>query len=113
VKNPSQYDGQEIRVRATYITGFEWTFLSDENCPGDTRNSTQTWISIPREAKLCEDAAQVNRTSPPQIRRNHSLAREVTITGVFHNSSGGHLDGYPFVMDFVCLQDIGKWQVLE
>jgi len=113
VRNPSKYDGQEVRVKAIYTTGFEWAFLSDEKCPSKKDNATRTWVVIPGDAKLCEDVGQVNTSSPPQSNRSESLERKVTITGIFHNSNGGHLGRYPFTMEFVCLKEAGKWKAVD
>jgi hypothetical protein len=113
VKNPSLYDGKTVRVSANYIVGFEWAYLSDEKCPSEQDNETKTWIIIPEKANLCEDAGQVKTSLPPQINRSETLERKVILTGIFHNSSGGHLDRYPFTMEFICLKEAGEWQAVQ
>jgi hypothetical protein len=113
VVNPSQFDVQRVRVNANYIVGFEWSYLSDEKCPSGQANTTKIWVIIPENANYCEDAGQVNTSLPPQINRSESLERKVTITGIFHNSIGGHLGRYPFTMEFICLKEAGKWQAVQ
>lgn len=113
MKNPSLYDGKTVRVSANYIVGFEWAFLSDDKCPSGQDNATKTWIIIPDKANLCEDVGQVKTSLPPQINRSESMERKVTITGIFHNSRGGHLDSYPFTMEFICLKEAGEWQAVQ
>ncbi len=115
VANPSQYDSQVVHIRASQVSGFEWSFLTDEKCSGKSfADESQTWIIIPSEANLCENASQVSTASPPQLNRRESLEREVIITGVFHNSpfrASAH--EYTFKMDFICLEKAGKWQVVQ
>jgi hypothetical protein len=66
VANPSQYHEQVVRVSANHITGFEWSYLADENCPNDASGSAnQTWIIIPGEPVLCEGVTRVDNSSPP------------------------------------------------
>jgi hypothetical protein len=113
VANPSRYDGQTVRVSANYTVGTEWAYLSDEKCPGEQVNSAKTWVIIPARATLCEDAGQVDTSPPHQINRSESLERKITITGIFHNSKGGHLGRYPFTMEFICLKEAGKWQAVQ
>jgi hypothetical protein len=113
VVNPSLYDGQTVRVSANYVVGFEWAYLSDEKCPSGQDNTTKIWIMIPGKANLCEDVAQVNTSLPPKINRSESLEREVTITGIFQNSNGGHLGRYPLTMEFICLNEAGKWRAVQ
>jgi hypothetical protein len=113
VANPSQYDGLVVRTSANYIVGFEWAYLSDEQCSSGPANTTKTWIIIPDDANLCEDVTEVDKSSPPLIDRSESLERRLTITAVFHNSNGGHLSRYPFTMQFICLKEAGKWQIVD
>lgn len=37
---PADYDGKEIRVRATYNVGFEWAYFNDTSCKGRALEST-------------------------------------------------------------------------
>ncbi len=110
IANPSQYDGQVVRVSADYSVGWEWAFLSDANCsPSSSNPDATTWVIID-DTNLCEDAVQVNTALPSEDILSGSIVQQVTITGIFHNSRSGHLGGYPFGMEFICLQEAGEWQ---
>lgn len=114
VANPSKYDGQVVRVKANHIVGFEWSFLTDEKCASTSLDDkAHTWIIIPGDATLCENASPIRTALPPQNDRSESIQREVTVVGTFHNSRSGHLGGYPFYMEFDCLEKAGKWQIVD
>jgi starvation-inducible outer membrane lipoprotein len=110
VANPSQYDGQVVRVSASYVVGFEWSYLTDEKCSSDSSSAAQTWI-IPDDT-WCEGVTQTSTFPLPEHNHSESLERKVTIMGKFYNSSGGHLGKYPFQMEFICLERAGKWRVV-
>ncbi len=114
VANPTQYDEQVVRVRASHVTGFEWSFLTDEKCSSKALDGeAHTWIVIPGDATLCENASQVSTALPPQHNRSESIERQVVVMGVFHNSNMGIGESeYPFDIDFSCLEQAGKWQVV-
>jgi hypothetical protein len=40
MSKPNDYDGKEIRVRATYNVGFEWAYFNDTSCKGRALKST-------------------------------------------------------------------------
>ena len=63
VANPSQYDGQIVQVKASHIHGFEWSYLTDQNCSIHSSDTPRTWITIPEEA-WCEGAEQTNVVHP-------------------------------------------------
>jgi hypothetical protein len=110
VENPEQYHEQVVRVRARHVVGFEWSYLTDDNCSNNSSEfANETWIIIPSDPTLCEGAKQTSASIP----RGDSLEREVTIVGTFHNSKGGHMGYYPFYIELICLERAGKWQVVR
>jgi hypothetical protein len=111
VANPSQYDEQIVRVSADYVVGFEWSYLTEEKCPNDSSRSTQTWI-IPEDT-WCPDAFHTSTSLLPEQNRRESLQGRLTLMGKFYNSPGGHLGGYPFEMEFICLEKVENWQVVR
>jgi hypothetical protein len=114
VANPTKYDEQIVRVRANHISGWEWTYLADENCSNDSSaTANATWINIPADATLCEGVTRVNNSSLPHNWRGESLERKVIVVGKFYNSRGGHLSLYPFHMEFICLEEAGKLRVVR
>ena len=116
VANPSQYDGQVVRVSASYIFGFELSFLTDEKCSSKSLDDKfHTWIVIYRSTPLCENASQVSTFLTPQEHdSNELLESEVIVRGIFHNSKIGFAQReYTFNMEFICLEKAGKWQVVQ
>jgi hypothetical protein len=111
VANPSHFDEQVVRVNASYIVGFEWSYLIDEKCSSDPLDTAQTWI-IPEDT-WCEGAAKTYIYPPPDHSRAESLKREIILLGKFHNFPGGHLGGYPYQMEFICLEAAGQWSVIR
>jgi hypothetical protein len=114
VANPSQYHEKVVRVSANHITGFEWSYLADEDCPNDSSGSTNhTWIIIPGNPTLCEGTTQVENSIPPWNWQGGSLESRVIVVGKFYNTRGGHLNFYPFQMEFMCLEKAGKLRAVR
>jgi len=113
VAHPTRYDEKIVRVRATHITGFEWSFLVKENCCFFSSETAKTWIIIPGNATLCEDAKDVSTSTPsPAAVDDLDLEREVTVMGKFYNADfavNGPYE-YKFYMEFICLERAGKWR---
>ena len=112
VAEPSQYDGQVVRVRATHNVGWEWSYLTDESCSSDSADTPQTWIIISSDT-WCEGARPTNTYVPNDYdgSRSVSLERKVTVVGTFHGTTGGPV-GY-FSIDFICLEGAEKWQTVR
>src|SRR5215510_7194611 len=88
VENAARYDEQVVRVRATHITGFEWSYLIKENCPFFSADTPKTDVIIPGDPTLCENAKDVSTSPPsPNAIDDLDLKREVTVMGIFHNNS--------------------------
>ena len=52
-ENKGEYLGKLVRVRATYIYGFEWAFLCDKEC---AKRRTDTWVEFLSEDELCRSS---------------------------------------------------------
>ena len=110
IDHPTRYDEEIVRVRATHITGFEWSFLMKENCSFFSSETAKTWIIIPGKPTLCENAKDVSTSRPSPNADDLSLEREVTVMGRFHIlGSSIDMEEYPFRMEFICLERAGKW----
>ena len=114
VANPTKYDEQVVRVSANHITGFEWSYLADENCPNDSSGiANETWIIIPTDATLCEGTKRVNKFSLPWNWHGESLEKKVVVVGKFYNARGGHMGFYPFEMELICLEKAGRLRIVR
>ena len=110
VANPSQYDGQIVRVRAIHDAGWEWSYLTDRKCSNDTPDIAQTWLIIPDDA-WCEGVRQTDTSLPPEYSRSVSVEREVIVVVTFHYSQGG-LRG-SFKMELICLERAENWRAVH
>jgi hypothetical protein len=112
VANPSQYNRQIVRVKASHIFGFEWSYLTDQSCSIRSSDTPRTWITIPEEA-WCEGAKQTSTSLPSDYAQSGSVQRDVTVVGTFHKSSGISLSRYPFYIELGCVEEAGEWQVIR
>lgn len=104
VKNPEQYDERVVRVRARHlIIALEYSYITDDNCSSEL---TQTWVVIPHDTWR-EGVKQTSESLPHGY---DTFECEVTLVGTFHNSNFGAGSGYPFYIDFICLERAGKWK---
>lgn len=90
VRNPDNYDGKRIVVRATYRYGFEWQELFCSSC-----RSERTWLEIPGDA----DHPIKFRNAP-----RHQGTINGTFYGRFNGRKGVHGDGgyrYQFELEIV------------
>jgi hypothetical protein len=110
VTNPSQYDGQIVRVRGTHDAGWEWSYLTDRKCSNEKPDIAQTWLMIPDDA-WCEGVRQTNTSLPPEYSRSVSLKREVIVLVTYHYSKGAPRGSSK--MDLICLEKAEKWQLVR
>lgn len=85
LKNPEQYNGKEVTVRATWRYGYEW---SDFYCL-DCLDQGKTWLQVP--SNLDDASTKALRRIPKAGIVN------ITVRGIFmSNGHFGHLNGYPY-----------------
>lgn len=81
VRNPDKYNGQEVRVRATYRYGFEWQELYCLDC----KDKGKAWLEVPFD--LDDAAIRPLRRAP----KGAGIVN-LTLQGVF--VSGNHHFGH-------------------
>jgi hypothetical protein len=85
VRNPEKYNGEEVRVRATYRYGYEWSYLYCLDC----LDKGKVWF----------DAAALDHASARSLRKLPKYAgiANLTVKGVFvSGGTYGHQNGYRY-----------------
>lgn len=102
LRNPNEYNGKVVTVRATLRFGFEWSQLYCLDC----LESGRAWLDLPSD--LEED--QISRKALKKLPREAGIVN-LTVQGVF--SSGGtygHENGYQFQIRAVRISDVAVIQ---
>lgn len=85
LRNPQQHNGQEVRIRATYRYGFEWSQLYCLDC----RDKGKAWLEF---ADLDGDSERAVLRLP----KGAGIAN-LTVQGVFMSGATfGHGNGYRY-----------------
>jgi hypothetical protein len=88
LRNPKQYDGQVVRVRATLRYGFEWNDLYCLDCLDKGR----AWLNPSGENENFDDLEKAWKRMP----KGAGIVN-ITVVGVFHfGATYGHLNGYRY-----------------
>ena len=83
MQNPGAYNGKTVKVRATWIYGFEWSYLHCLGCDG------RVWL----------DTSTLDERSEKMLKQTPKGAGvvNVDVEGVFQTGrTFGHLNGYKF-----------------
>jgi len=84
MRHPEEYNGKLVKVRATWIYGFEWSYLHCLGCEG------RVWFDT---SELDEDKDEKTLRHMPKDAGIVNL----DVDGVFHAGGGfGHLNGYKY-----------------
>ncbi|MFV0388159.1 MAG: hypothetical protein ACK5NT_05335 [Pyrinomonadaceae bacterium] len=81
LKNPEKYDGKEVKVRATYRYGFEWSEIYCLDC----RSIGKTWLEASNITKKSEKILK-------KLPRDDGTVNAI-FTGTFESSKGPFGDG--------------------
>ena len=85
LENPYKYNGQEIRVRATYRYGFEWSYLYCLNC----LDKGKAWLSRSSFGDASERALR-------KLPKGAGIVN-LTVQGIFESGGTyGHQNGYRY-----------------
>lgn len=73
---PADYDGKEVRLRATYNIGFEWSYFDGPRCKEYAVETTPY-----RAAKVAwaEFDESVNSSARPEVLENRDYAVELSV----------------------------------
>jgi hypothetical protein len=83
MRHPEEYNGKLVKIRATWIYGFEWSYLHCLGCEG------RVWL----------ETAELDETSEKALKRTPKGAAilNVDVEGVFQSGGGfGHMNGYKY-----------------
>jgi len=83
IRDSGKYNGKLVRVRATWIYGYEWSYLHCLDCEG----------------KVWEDTSNIDEQSEKAIKHMPKYAGivNVDVEGVFRaGGTFGHLNGYRY-----------------
>ena len=89
-----------IRLRATWIYGFEWTYLSNSACT----NQPKTWIEFADESSQCPATKKNLRKLG---NKNINKPADVVMLGYLRRGGGTNINGYGYQYTFVvtCLEN--------
>lgn len=86
LRNADKYDGQLVRVRATFRYGYEWQQLYCLNC----LDKGKAWLEVPVD--LDDKSEKAFKKMPKR-----AGIVNLTVGGIFHfGKSYGHLNGYRY-----------------
>jgi len=86
LRNADKYDGQLVRVRATFRYGYEWQQLYCLNC----LDKGKAWLEVPVD--LDDKSEKAFKKMPKR-----AGIVNLTVGGIFHfGKSNGHLNGYRY-----------------
>lgn len=109
LSKPTDYNGKEVRVRAQYHIGFEYSYFNDPSCKDYALTSTPFWEGTVIWAEIDKSVESVSQ--PETYKKFRSLASlccpdewrdsgaELLVTGKFfkatdNNNGYGHLNRY-------------------
>lgn len=98
-RNPGRYPaGEQVRIRATWTYGFEWSYLSDREC----LNEPRAMFELADEDKLC--AASKKNIKKINHKGFNSKA-DVIVVGKLHDCGGcGHMGSYHYQFVVTCFE---------
>ena len=98
-RNPSRYrTNEEVRVKATWTYGFEWSYLSDRECLTEPK----AMFELADEDKLC--AASKKNVKKINHKRFDNKA-DVIVVGMLRDCGGcGHMSGYHYKFVVTCFE---------
>jgi hypothetical protein len=83
LRHPEKYNGQLVKVRATWVYGFEWSYLHCLDCDG------RVWLNT---SELDEQSEKTVKHAP-----KYAGIVNIDVEGVFQaDGSFGHLGGYKY-----------------
>ena len=99
--NPDLATGDKlIRLRATWVYGFEWTYLSNSACP----NQPRTWIELADENSECP----ASKKNLKKLGHNTvNKPANVVMLGYLRRGGGTNINGSGYQYTFVvtCLEN--------
>jgi hypothetical protein len=114
VASPAQFDGNLVRLSATWVRGFEASFLEQRDCKGP---GMRVWVTFHDDLS--------KRTHPRILGRLRDLSQRssVTLVGYFHGTKEtyaippdqrmvsrgfGHMGAFDLQVDAVIIEHVGE-----
>ena len=99
VRNQNPYAEKEVRVRATWQYGFEWSFLYDRECMD---RDNKVWAEYADEDSLCP----LTKKSLKRLKkRRFDNKADVVVVGKFYSGDHyGHMNGYQYQFIVSCVE---------
>lgn len=83
MRHPEEYNGKLVKVRATWVYGFEWSYLHCLGCDG------KVWLET---SELDDKSEKTLRHTPKE-----DAIVNVDVAGIFEAGGGfGHMNGYKY-----------------
>jgi hypothetical protein len=120
LSRPAEYDGKEVRIRAQYNLGFEWSYFYDGSCKEYAEQTTPfrtanvVWAELDESVKSSTESAVYGKfreassfCCPDGWRTKQT---EMTVTGKFFKAGDegyGHLGRYAFQIVIKKVESVG------
>ncbi len=97
--NPSRYQaGEQVRIKATWTYGFEWSYLSDRECLSDPK----AMFELADEDKLC---AASKKNIKKINDKGYNNKADVIVVGKLRDCGGcGHMASYHYKFVVTCFE---------
>jgi len=93
--------GREVRIKATWTHGFEWSYLSFRDC----LDQPKAWVEFVDDDKLCG----ASKTNLNKMTHGFDNKADVTVVGELHDGGGyGHMGVYRYKFIVTCLESYKK-----
>jgi hypothetical protein len=112
IAQPSPFEGKLVRVRGRLVTGYEWSYWDDSQCP-----QSRTWVEIHPASIQRFSRAEAQRTFEAAL-DEHRAARDRTsvlfdfmidlvVVARFETAKGryGHLGASTSLLDIMSIED--------
>jgi hypothetical protein len=101
VRNKEVYIGKSVRLTATWIYGFEWTYLCSSECQGIDR----AWVNVADIGELCSGSKRKLK----RLGKKFNNRAEVTVQGILRQGGGyGHMGAYKLEFQVTCVERFKK-----
>ncbi len=98
IGNPKLYDQKEVRIKAAYREGYEW---SEIYCPDCFKIEHRTWVEFSDDYKSC--------TKPKIVKMLDGSDKTfgIVVVGKFYGSGDrhGHMNAYRFKFVVKCVEE--------
>lgn len=99
IRNKESYLDKNVRIKAFWIYGFEWSFLCDLDCK---YREAETWVEFIDEDGLCKDSKEKLK----KVSDNLDNKAEVIFVGKLYEGSFGQFGVYPYQFKVSCIEKL-------